>query len=377
MSAADAPDIAGAKAAGHFRVYLGAAPGAGKTTAMLEEGHRLREGGADVVIGFVECHGRPAAEARIAGLEIVPRRAVEYRGTHLAELDLDGVLSRQPAVALVDELAHTNVPGSGRHEKRWQDVLELLDAGIDIVTTLNVQHLESIADAVEQITKVRVRERVPDWVVRRADQIELVDASPVQLRRRLQGGDIYPSGQVPEALTHFFRTENLTVLRELARGFLADESEEELLEHLASKHAGVSPQPAERIMVGVTPAPGTEAIVRRASRFAARIQADLDVVHITTGEGADRRRAECLAQLRQVVSDVGATWHELRAEDPVEALIEFARGEQVTQIVVGSSQRSRWRELISGGSTVRRISRLAAGAGIDVHIIARREEAAP
>ncbi len=183
---ADAADAADAvEAAGHFRIYLGAAAGVGKTYAMLSERRRRRERGADVVVGFVECHGRRLTEDMIEGLEVIPRKAVEYRGTRLDEMDLDAVLRRKPKIALIDELAHTNVPGSGRHDKRWQDVLEILDAGIDVITTVNIQHLESIADEVEHMTGAKVRERVPDWVVRKADQIELVDSSPEQLRRRM------------------------------------------------------------------------------------------------------------------------------------------------------------------------------------------------
>jgi hypothetical protein len=227
----------GAEGAGHFRLYLAAAPGAGKTIAMLDEGRRLRAQGADVVIAVVEDHDRPATQAHAAGLEIVPRRTWEYRGASFEEMDLDGVLRRSPDVALADELAHTNVPGAGRNTKRWQDVLDLLDADVDVIATVNIQHLESVADTVEQIAQLRVRERVPDWVVRRADQIEFVDSSPGQLRHRLLQGEIYPAGQVSRALTHFFRTDNLTVLRELALRFLADEPEEEFVRYLARLRA--------------------------------------------------------------------------------------------------------------------------------------------
>jgi len=363
--------------AGHFRIYLGVAAGAGKTLAMLDEGHRRRQRGADVVIGFAECHGRPVTEARMAGLEAVPRQVVEYRGTRFEEMDLDGVLRRQPQVALVDELAHTNLPGSGRHDKRWEDVLELLGAGISVITTINIQHLESLADAVERITQARVRERVPDWVVRRADQIELVDSSPEQLRRRMLHGNIYPAEQVPQALAHFFRAGNLTVLRELALRFVADETQEGLLEHLARYQSGVPWETSERIMVSVTTAPGTEALVRRASKMAARIGADLHIAHITSDAATRRSRDDRLDRLRQVVADVGASWHELETNDPAGALIEFARGHQISQIVIGSGQCSRWAELIGGGSTVQRVSRLAVRAGIDVHILARREENVP
>jgi two-component system sensor histidine kinase KdpD len=359
--------------AGHFRIYLGAAAGVGKTYAMLNEGHRRKQRGTDVVIGFVECHKRPNTEELIAGLEELPRLRVEYRGTQFEEMDLQAVLSRHPKVALVDELAHTNVPGSGQNEKRWQDVMELLGAGIDVISTVNIQHLESIADAVEQITGVRIGERVPDWVLRKADQIELVDSSPEQLRRRMLHGNIYPPEKVPKALTNFFREDNLMALRELALRFLADETEEELLAHLKSRHTNVLWDTGERILVGITAAPGTDTIVRRASRMASRIKAELHVLHIISGEGANRSHDKQLDVLRQLTTDVGAHWNEVRADDPAQALFDFAREHQITQIVVGSSGRSRWQELKSGGSIVRKISQLAAPAGIDVHIIARRD----
>ena len=182
---------------GHFRIYLGAAPGVGKTYAMLSEGQRRRQRGADVVAGFVETYGRPLTESLLNGFEIIPRKAVDYRGTRTEEMDLDAVLRRRPEVALIDELAHTNVPGSGRHDKRWQDVLDILHAGIHVITTVNIQHLESIADEVEQITGKPVHERIPDWVVRKANQIELIDCSPEQLRRRMLHGNIYPQSKVP------------------------------------------------------------------------------------------------------------------------------------------------------------------------------------
>jgi two-component system, OmpR family, sensor histidine kinase KdpD len=366
-------DADGVEAAGHFRIYLGAAAGVGKTYAMLNEGQRRKRRGTDVVIGFIECHRRPNTEQLIAGLEEVPRLQVEYRGTLFEEMDLQALLDRRPKVALVDELAHTNVPGSGLHKKRWQDVIELLNAGIDVISAVNIQHLESIADAVEQITGVAIRERVPDWVLRKADQIELVDSSPEQLRRRMLHGNIYPPEKVPKALTNFFREDNLMALRELALRFLADETEEELLAHLKARQTAVLWDTSERILVGITAAPGTDTIVRRASRMASRIKAELHVLHIISGDGANRSHDAQLDLLRQLTTDVGAHWNEIRADDPAQALFDFARAHQITQIVVGSSGRSRWQELKSGGSIVRKISQLAAPAGIDVHIIARRD----
>jgi len=368
------PSVTGrAGTAGHLRVYLAAAAGAGKTIAMLDEGQRRRSLGADVVIAVVEDHDRPLTRAHAAGLEIVPRRASEYHGARLEEMDLDGVLRRNPGVALADELAHTNVPSAGRNTKRWQDVLDLLDAGIDVITTVNIQHLDSVADTAEQITQVRVRERVPDWVVRRADQIEFVDASPGQLRHRLLQGEIYPAGQVSQALTHFFRAGHLTALRELALRFLADEPAEEFARHLARLRARARGDAAERMLLGVTAAPGAEAMVRRAAQMAARIQADLEIVNVASQDGVRRGRDDGLARLRHVAADVGATWRDLDAGNLASALVALAKEEQVTHIVVGSSQRSRWHELIGGGSIVERVSRLAARAGIDVHIMAPHE----
>ena len=382
-SASPVPDAGGVESdpseagsvepAGRFRIYIGAAPGVGKTFAMLDEGRRRKGRGADVAIGFVECHGRQTVEALVDEFEVITRREVEYRGTHFEEMDLDAVLERHPQVVLVDELAHTNVPSSGRHEKRWEDVVELLNAEIDVIATVNIQHLESLADAVERIIEVPIRERVPDWVVRKADQIELVDSSPEQLRRRMVHGNIYPPERVPEALAHYFRVDNLTALRELALRYLADDTEDQLLEYLRRQQRDGVWDTHERILVGVTTAPGTDAIIRRASRLAKRVKGDLQVVTVATARSSRKAPNGGMDAVRQVATDVGAEWHEIHGDDPAHTLIEFARQGHVTQIVVGSSGRSRLQELMGGGSTVRKISRLAATADIDVHIIARRD----
>jgi two-component system sensor histidine kinase KdpD len=358
------------QAAGRFRIYLGAAAGVGKTFAMLNEGRRRAERGTDIVIGFVETHGRAHTIEMCEGLEAVPRLKVEYRGSTFEEMDLDAVLERKPAVALIDELAHTNVPGSGRHEKRWEDVLEIIEAGISVITTVNIQHLESLADAVERISGVAIRERVPDWVVRSADQTELVDSSPEQLRRRMLHGNIYPTDKVPQALNHFFRTENLTALRELALRFLADEADENLLEYLRVHDVAGIWETTERIMVCVTAAPGSDALLRRAARLAARLKSELHVVHVTgdTSVPSDRKTIDAL---RQLSTDLGAEWDSLAADDPAAAIVEYAKKHQITQIVLGSSRRSRWQE-ISKGEIVRKVLRYASDSGIDVHVIARR-----
>jgi two-component system sensor histidine kinase KdpD len=357
---------------GPFRIYLGAAPGVGKTYAMLSEGHRRRERGADVVAGFVEAYGRPHTQELIAGLEVIPRKVVDYRGQQMAEMDLDAILRRRPEVALIDELAHTNVPDAGRHDKRWQDVLEILGAGISVITTVNIQHLESLADQVEQMTGTKVRERVPDRVVRKADQIELIDSSPQQLRRRMLHGNIYPKQKVAQALTHFFRTANLIALRELALRFVADGSDEELLDYLERHQSQVPWETTERMMIAVTAEPGTDVLLRRAARLAFRATAELDVVHVIADDTGLAGDARSIDALRALTADLGARWHEIDDDDPAQALVSFAREHQVTQIVIGSVQGSWW-HIVGGGPVLRRVIHDAGAFGIDVHVIAHRE----
>jgi len=359
---------------GKFRIYLGAVAGVGKTWAMLDEGWRRHNRGADVVVGFVETHGRAHTAEQIRDLEVVPRKVVEYRGTTFEEMDLEAVLARKPEVALIDEIAHTNVPGSGPHPKRWQDVLQILDAGIAVVSTVNIQHLESVADAVQQITGVAVRERVPDWVVRRADQLELIDSSPEQLRRRMLHGNIYPPEKIPAALSSFFRQQNLVALRELALRFVADETEEELLEFLVARHPDIVWDTAERIMVAVTGSPGTDAVLRRAARIALRVHANLQIVHVVGDESTRPTSKHALASIKQLSEDLGATWHEIIADDPAPALVKFAKENQITQIVLGASRRSRWERVMSRPSVVQRVLRFAGQSGVDVHVIARYGE---
>ncbi len=361
----------GVRPTGRFRVYLGAAAGVGKTCAMLDEGWRRFQRGADVVVGFVETHKRPYTMEQIRDLPVVQRKTVEYRNSVWEEMDVDAVIARKPEVALIDELAHTNVPGSGRHEKRWEDVLEILDAGIAVITTVNIQHIESLADAVERITGVGVRERVPDWVVRRADQLELIDSSADQLRRRMLHGNIYPEHKVPAALNGFFRAENLVALRELSLRFVADETEEELLEFLRSKGmAGELWETTERIMVAVTGAPGNASVIRRAARIAARIKADLIAVHVVSGDDASRAST---AELEELVKAVGGRWQTLEGDDVAKTIFAAAVDQQITQIVVGTSRLTRWQSM-TRGSVIQQILRMASENDIDLHVIARRDE---
>ncbi|MDQ6840229.1 MAG: DUF4118 domain-containing protein, partial [Actinomycetota bacterium] len=351
---------------GTLRVYLGAAPGVGKTFAMLGEGHRRQSRGTDVVVGFVESHGRPKTEAQLGGLEVVPRRRLEYRDQTFEEMDLDALLARHPDVALVDELAHTNVPGS-RQEKRWHDVTELLDAGISVVTTVNVQHLESLNDVVEAITGIAQQETVPDEVVRSADQIELVDMSPEALRRRMAHGNIYAPGKVDTALSNYFRVGNLAALRELALLWLADRVDEGVQDY-RDRHGIAKPwETKERVVVALTGAPGAEHLIRRAARIAMRTKGDLIGVHIQAVDGLSSAPSDALSRHRQLLVSLSGHYHEVAGSDIARSLVQFARAENATQLVLGASQRSRWAEL-TRGSVINRVLR-EAGDSIDVHVI--------
>jgi len=283
-------------ARGRLRVYLGAAPGVGKTYAMLDEGHRRFERGTDVVVGFVEPHGRRLTAALTEGLEVVPRRMLPYRGASFEEMDLDAVLERHPQVALVDELAHTNIPGS-RHEKRWQDVEDLLAAGIDVITTVNIQHLESLNDVVTKITGVTQRETVPDAVVRTADQVEIVDMAPEALRRRLAHGNVYAADKVDAALGNYFRVGNLTALRELALLWVADKVDEALQTYRSTHDIDQTWETRERVVVALTGGPEGETLIRRAVRIAARSSGgDLLAVHVARSDGLTGANPGSLAQ---------------------------------------------------------------------------------
>ena len=352
---------------GKLRVYIGAAPGVGKTYAMLGEGHRRAERGTDVVVGFVETHDRKHTADMLGGLELVPRHEISYRDARFTEMDVDAVLSRRPRVALVDELAHTNVPGS-RNEKRWQDVEELLDAGIEVISTVNIQHLESLNDVVEKITGVPQRERVPDAVVRAADQVELVDMAPEALRRRMAHGNVYAAEKVDAALGNYFRVGNLTALRELALLWTADKVDEALQGYRAAHEIEGTWETRERVVVAVTGGPEGETLIRRAARIAARSAGgDLLAVHITRSDGLTGASPADLAAQRQLVETLGGTYHQVIGDDVPESLLEFARAENATQLVLGGSRRSRLAALVTGpgiGATTIRDS-----GDIDVHLV--------
>ncbi|MGN6171461.1 MAG: universal stress protein, partial [Streptosporangiaceae bacterium] len=309
---------------GQLRIYLGNAAGVGTTYDMLCEGHRRAERGTDVVVGFVETHGRKHTAELIEGLEVVRRARIAYRGTTFEEMDLDAVLARRPEVALVDELAHTNVPGS-RNAKRWQDVEELLDAGIDVISTVNIQHLESLNDVVEKITGVPQRETIPDAVVRAADQVELVDMTPEALRRRMAHGNIYPPEKIDAALTNYFRAGNLTALRELALLWLADKVDEGLQRYRAEHHIRVTWEARERVVVALTGGPEGETLIRRAARIAARSSGgDLLAVHVTRSDGLTGADPAALAAQRRLAESLGGSYHQVVGDNIPEALLTFA-----------------------------------------------------
>jgi two-component system, OmpR family, sensor histidine kinase KdpD len=356
-------------ARGRLRIFLGSVAGVGKTYAMLGEGWRRKGRGGDVVVGFVETHGRAGTAAQIRDLEVVPRRQLEYRGTLLEEMDVDAILARKPQVALVDELAHTNVPGS-KNAKRWQDVAELLDAGIDVVSTLNIQHLESLNDVIEQITGVRQQETIPDEFVRQADEIQLVEMTPEALRRRLSHGDIYPADRVDAAMTNFFRPGNLGALRELALMWVADRVDADLQTYMGQHDIRGTWETRERVLVALTGSPAAAHVIRRAARIARRAHGDLLGVHIRTASGLVSDDTSALADHRRLLEGLGGRFIEVFGDDVPATLLTLARDEHVTQIVLGASRRGRWGEFVRG-SVIGRV--IHDASDVDVHVISSRD----
>lgn len=355
---------------GRLTVYLGAAPGVGKTYAMLGEARRRVERGTDVVVAYVETHGRPHTVAMLDDLEVLPRRTLEHRGVMFTEMDTAAVIARHPSVVLVDELAHTNVPGS-RHEKRAEDIEEIRRAGIDVVTTVNIQHLESLNDEVQRITGVRQRETVPDEVVRTADSIQLVDMAPDALRRRMAHGNIYKAENVDASLTSYFRVGNLTALRELALLWLADRVDDALGDYRRAHSIEHSWPTKERIVVAVTGGAESETLIRRGARLAQRAAgSDLLAVHVIATDGivmSDDRR---ILRAQQLVASLGGTFHSVVGEDVSAAVVDFAAGANATMVVVGVSRHGRLRRLFAG-TTGDRIAVLAGA--IDVHLVTHDE----
>ncbi|MEZ0363982.1 ATP-binding protein [Mycobacterium sp. pUA109] len=363
-------DVEHRRKRGELRIYLGAAPGVGKTFAMLGEAHRRLERGTDVVAAVVETHGRQKTAELLDGIEILPPRYIGYRGHRFPELDVAAVLARNPQVVLVDELAHTNTPGSANH-KRWQDIEELLDAGITVISTVNIQHLESLNDVVAQITGITQQETVPDSVVRQATQIELIDIDPEALRRRLSHGNVYAPEKVDAALSNYFRSGNLTALRELALLWLADQVDAALAKYRADKRITDIWEARERVVVAVTGGPESETLVRRASRIATKSSAELMVVHVLRDSGGLARvSAPRMGKVRELATSLGASLHIVVGDDVPTALLDFARQTNATQLVIGTSRRSRWARIVDegiGAMVVRQSGK------IDVHIVTHEE----
>jgi len=350
-----------------LRIYIGAAPGVGKTYEMLQEAHALRARGLGVVIGFVETYGRRNTEAQVKDLEVIPRRAIEYRDVTMEEMDVDAIIRRKPQVCVVDELAHTNVPGS-RHEKRYQDVVEILDAGIDVLTAVNIQHLETLNDAVATVTGVRVRETVPDTFLHRADEVINVDVTVDELRDRLRQGKIYRPEKIEQALTNFFRKGNLSALRELALRAVADEVAEKAASYRTDQGLLPALMP-ERVMVCMSSSVLAPRVIRTGARIAGRLGARWYAVYVETPrERPDRIAPQDSAALDQNVSlaqNLGATVVRVHAERPAEGLIAFAQREGITHVIFGQSARSRW-ELLRHGSTTDRFLSAVRDAAVQV-----------
>lgn len=352
---------------GQLRVYLGAAPGVGKTFRMLDEGNRRLARGTDVVIGLVETHGRTHTAERIGALPVLPRQRISYRGAEFDELDVQAVLARRPEVVLVDELAHSNLPGSG-YAKRWQAIEALLAAGIDVISTVNIQHLESLNDVIEAITGIRQAETVPDSVVRAADQVELVDMTPQALRRRLAHGNIYQPDQVDAALDNYFRPGNLTALRELALLWLADSVEEGLQRYRDQHGIAATWQTRERVVIALTGGPEGDALIRRAARIAARSTGgELLAVHIVRSDGLAGSSIASLDQQRLLVESLGGSFHSVAGENVAQSVLEFARAKNATQIVIGASRRNPLVAALTGPGTGMSITRHSGS--IDVHVV--------
>ena len=360
-------DAAKQEGRGRLKIFLGAAPGVGKTYEMLLSAQAKRREGIDVVVGVVETHGRRETEALLAGLEIIPRREVDYKGHRLAEMDLDTILKRRPQLVLVDELAHSNAPES-RHPKRYLDVEELIAAGIDVFTTLNIQHVESLNDVVARITRIRVRETVPDSILETADDIEVVDLAPDDLIHRLHEGKVYVPQQAERAVRHYFQPGNLTALRELALRQTAQRVEDQLLSHMRA-HAIPGPWAAgDRVLVCVSEAINTPALIRYARRAADRLHAPLTAIYVETARTQRLNNAERdrVAEYLRLAERLGASTMTIPGRKVADEVVAYAETNNITQIVIGKSDRSRWFEMIHG-SVVHDLLRKTGS--ISVHVI--------
>ena len=359
---------------GRLKLYIGFAAGVGKTYRMLEEAHALRKRGVDVVIGFVETHGRAETAALLEGLEAVPRRRIEYRGVTVEELDVDAVLARRPAVVIVDELAHTNAPGS-RRRKRYQDVVDLLDAGINVIGAVNIQHLESLNDVVDRATGVAVRETIPDGFIKQADQVVNLDLAVEDLLERLRAGKIYAEDKVPWALENFFQSQHLATLRELALREVAESLERTEEAKRWSKEERAAATGFGRVMVCISSYPPlATTLLRKGSRMAGRLNTDWFVVYVETpGESPDRIDAEAQRHLLANIErarELGAEFVRVKGRDPVTAIIDFARSHGVGHIVIGRSHQPWWRQVFWRSVPMRLVRE---GQGLDIHVVSFEE----
>jgi len=358
---------------GRLKIYVGAAAGVGKTYKMLEEAHQLRAKGIDVVIGLVETHGRAETAEKIGDLEVIPRRTIEYRGTTLSEMDVDAIIARKPEVAIVDELAHTNAPGS-KHEKRFQDIEELIANGISVITAINIQHIETLNPLMRRITGIDVREVVPDSFIAKADQIVNIDVTVEQLRERLREGKIYPAAQVEQALKNFFKPSNLTSLRELtlrevARGINRQRQEQEALRREGGRRTRT--QVFERVMVGLSSNPDDgKRLLHKAARIAGQLNADWYAVHVETPAESvrkiDTRSFVALLDNINLAGELGAETVWLKAADPVKAMLDFARERGVEKVIIGRTHQPFWRRWLRKDVTERL---LAEGKDLDIEIV--------
>jgi len=358
-------ETAPAKKCGVFKLFLGYAPGVGKTYNMLSEAIRRHSRGENVVVGVVETHGRKAVGELVGKLEIVPRRQIEYKGAVFEEMDVDAILARKPGVALVDELAHTNIEGS-KHRKRYEDVLELLDAGIDVISTMNIQHLESVTPTVQGVTGIQVRETVPDWVLQRVNEVVMIDLTPEALQNRMRRGDVYPQERVGRALENFFRETNLIALRELALRQVAQVVDHSLEAH-REKHGGDRAVAIrERIAVCISSNPAAQYLVARGARMAQAIDADLFVVYIDMGQDGSEANQKTLNANIRFAENVGATVVHLEGKSVAQAVAQFVHEKHITQVVFGRSATRGWKRYFYL-SAIHQFLRDAPS--VDVHIV--------
>jgi two-component system, OmpR family, sensor histidine kinase KdpD len=358
------------KTKGCFKLFLGYAPGVGKTYAMLSEGIRRHARGEDVVIGVVETHGRKGIAELVPQIEVVPRQKLDYKGTVFEEMDVDAIVARRPAVALVDELAHTNIPGS-KHRKRYEDVIEILQANIDVISTVNIQHIESIAPTVNAITGVIVRETVPDWVLRLSDETVMVDLTPEALQNRMKRGDIYRQEKVEQSLRNFFRRGNLIALRELALRQVAEQVDRSLSSYLEEKDIQKNWAVRERIAVCISSNPRAQYLLARAARMARRMDAELFAVHVDVGEEPNGREEKMLEANFQFAESLGAKTVRLKGKSIPDAAAHFSREKHVTQMIFGRSATEGWRKMLY----LNAINKFLSGApAVDVHIVTQEPD---